>query len=349
MPQTKARSIIIFLEPSDFKWLCPSKIANLYMNRFAIDEEAAFEIQLLELPLGKLADRHIKETEKEMIRKAFNKASDICNGDILPSINLFYATQDFARIPFYRHKIMKERKEFIQEMLIEFELVSALLTNLVWIRAGICDKKTGTIPGKFSIGCSFNLDIEFDNNSQNNLSTDDPTEIFNTGLTSLHDELDLFFHAIHKNEDIVDTPVSISPENFFRLGSVAFQKLTKHDSKLTNNIDEDYLENYHFIYNKFGQMIYIHSAIDVTSSLHRKLDWIGFNLKENMQRDMEKLQLSESKLRFLVVIGCRETLLLRNANISWIKDHQRLQFSKNVAVKNPIKKRNSKQNKTQRT
>ena len=41
MPQ----NIIIFIEPPDHKWSYPFKIANLYMNRFAIDEDAAFEIR----------------------------------------------------------------------------------------------------------------------------------------------------------------------------------------------------------------------------------------------------------------------------------------------------------------
>ena len=38
------RNIIIFIEPSDKEYETPLKIGRLYWNRFAIDENAAFEI-----------------------------------------------------------------------------------------------------------------------------------------------------------------------------------------------------------------------------------------------------------------------------------------------------------------
>ena len=40
MPQ----NIFLFLEPTTDKWRFPTKIGNLYMNRFAIDEKDANEI-----------------------------------------------------------------------------------------------------------------------------------------------------------------------------------------------------------------------------------------------------------------------------------------------------------------
>ena len=44
------QGIVIFIEPSDDAFNTPSKIGHLFMNRFAIDEDAGFEIlNILEL------------------------------------------------------------------------------------------------------------------------------------------------------------------------------------------------------------------------------------------------------------------------------------------------------------
>ena len=38
------KKIVLFIEPAGSAWHKPSKIANLFMNRFAIDEDAKNEI-----------------------------------------------------------------------------------------------------------------------------------------------------------------------------------------------------------------------------------------------------------------------------------------------------------------
>ena len=38
------QKIVLFIEPSDVAWKTPSKIGNLFMNRFAIEEAASYEI-----------------------------------------------------------------------------------------------------------------------------------------------------------------------------------------------------------------------------------------------------------------------------------------------------------------
>ena len=38
------QKIILFIEPFDELWSTPLKIGNLFMNRFAVDEDAASEI-----------------------------------------------------------------------------------------------------------------------------------------------------------------------------------------------------------------------------------------------------------------------------------------------------------------
>ena len=38
------QKIVLFIEPYESKFFTPSKSGNLFMNRFAVDEDAAFEI-----------------------------------------------------------------------------------------------------------------------------------------------------------------------------------------------------------------------------------------------------------------------------------------------------------------
>ena len=38
------QKIVLFIEPADKAWSKPSKIGNLFMNRFGIDEDAKHEI-----------------------------------------------------------------------------------------------------------------------------------------------------------------------------------------------------------------------------------------------------------------------------------------------------------------
>ena len=48
--------IVLFIEPNDDAFWTPSKIEHLFMNRFAIDEDASFEIVKV-LDLGKTSMR----------------------------------------------------------------------------------------------------------------------------------------------------------------------------------------------------------------------------------------------------------------------------------------------------
>ena len=38
------QKIVLFIQPSKDAWRTPLEIGNLFMNRFALDEDAAFEI-----------------------------------------------------------------------------------------------------------------------------------------------------------------------------------------------------------------------------------------------------------------------------------------------------------------
>ena len=39
-----SQKIVLFIEPSIHAWFTPLKIGNLFMNRFAVDEDAASEV-----------------------------------------------------------------------------------------------------------------------------------------------------------------------------------------------------------------------------------------------------------------------------------------------------------------
>ena len=49
MPKVMQK-IVLFIEPNDDEFFTPAKIGHLFMNRFGVDEDAAFEvINVLEL------------------------------------------------------------------------------------------------------------------------------------------------------------------------------------------------------------------------------------------------------------------------------------------------------------
>ena len=56
------QKIILFIEPNDEDRKSPTSIGNLYMNRFAIDEDAADEI--LNIYHLKQCKRHLSEEDK---------------------------------------------------------------------------------------------------------------------------------------------------------------------------------------------------------------------------------------------------------------------------------------------
>ena len=39
-----SQKIVLFIEPNEFAWQTPLKIGNLFINRFAVDEDAASEV-----------------------------------------------------------------------------------------------------------------------------------------------------------------------------------------------------------------------------------------------------------------------------------------------------------------
>ena len=73
------QKIVLFIEPTDKAFQTPSKIGNLFMNRFVIDEDASFEIsQIVELakfvdPLDFWYGRKFKQKRAGIIIMYFHK------------------------------------------------------------------------------------------------------------------------------------------------------------------------------------------------------------------------------------------------------------------------------------
>ena len=68
------QKIVLFIEPNDDAWVTPLKIGNLFMNRFAVEEDAASEIlTILELEKTSLKMCYSKDPEYKDFKDARNK------------------------------------------------------------------------------------------------------------------------------------------------------------------------------------------------------------------------------------------------------------------------------------
>ena len=80
--QKLMHKIVLFIEPTDDAWSTPSKIGHLIMNRFAIDEDASFEIVKV-FELGKTSSvmsnpnpHEFEEFEKKRKQKGIDLIDD---------------------------------------------------------------------------------------------------------------------------------------------------------------------------------------------------------------------------------------------------------------------------------
>ena len=210
MPQ----NIILCIERSKNPWEFPEAIANLYMNRFAIDEDAAFEIvDIIRLP------EIYNRKELTLIRNSFKKA--MFAGTLPLPIHIFCAIVSPS----------SGRMNDIKQLLLEFQIDSALLTTISWTRTSLVSQESTEIMYK---GIANNSDIT--QNFQFNLNA--------TFKKPLHDELDLFFHGMRKNK-ISSFIGNRDRKNF----TFTVQKLTKTELSLLEKMDKDYFATF-VSYNK---------------------------------------------------------------------------------------------------
>ena len=82
--------IVLFMEPSEDKWRIPLKLGRLYMNRFAIDEDAGFEIiKVVELKATSYEMEFDHPFNKSLNDKRIEKGkSQIKYSEILPACKM---------------------------------------------------------------------------------------------------------------------------------------------------------------------------------------------------------------------------------------------------------------------
>ena len=73
------QKIVLFIEPTDDAWLTPLKIGNLFINRFAVDEDEASEIlKIFELEKTSFEMSHPKHSNyKNFEEERKQKGMDI--------------------------------------------------------------------------------------------------------------------------------------------------------------------------------------------------------------------------------------------------------------------------------
>ena len=77
------QKIVLFIEPSDDAWQTPLKIGNLFMNRCAVDEDAAseivqiFELDKTSLKISRPKDLEHKNFEEERKQKGMDLIIEI--------------------------------------------------------------------------------------------------------------------------------------------------------------------------------------------------------------------------------------------------------------------------------
>ena len=70
------QKIVLFIEPHDDAFYTPSKIGHLFMNRFAVDEDAGFEI-LKVLELGQSSWEMSTPENEDFYNKRQQKGIDL--------------------------------------------------------------------------------------------------------------------------------------------------------------------------------------------------------------------------------------------------------------------------------
>ena len=231
------KNLILLIEPSENEYITPWKIANLYLNRFIIEEDAAFEIMgVHQLPKSRLEipdkdleildeelelpDKDLETFENEIIKKrkeeilAENfRILDSAFKNAIPKwspetdYHFIYAGFNFMT------QYMKPEKmnSVIVKCMENLKLNSLIFTAVVMVRSHIVTKK---VMKEYYKG-------EFDNND-------------GFDKLSVQDDLDSFF-------DQASTFYFVNPST---AGMFFLPMLTDEELLLLENKDENYLKLY---------------------------------------------------------------------------------------------------------
>ena len=84
------QKIVLFIEPNDDAWITPLKIGKLFMNRFAVEEDAASEVlKIFDLgkTLWKMSDADHSEYEN------FEEERNQKGMDLIAQIDSYFASK----------------------------------------------------------------------------------------------------------------------------------------------------------------------------------------------------------------------------------------------------------------
>ena len=139
--------IILFIEPAKEEWKCPESIGNLYLNRFAIDEDAAHEVlgvYYLQQSSAQLCDPKNKAYKnnaierQEKIRfdnKIFQKGIQLAAQNQSSSVqNHIFATGPLSLLDEKTSNCM----EYISNLIQHYKIGAIVLTQLLLHRIRVC-------------------------------------------------------------------------------------------------------------------------------------------------------------------------------------------------------------------
>ena len=162
------QQIILFIEPAKEAWKCNESIGNLFMNRFAIDEDAAHEV---------LGVYYLKQSSYEMCnyqheayasnvierqRKERFDRKTIAKGIKYAAKHRCYNTELHIFSAGLLHEDKSERIEYISHVLHKQKISSILLTQLTLTRIRLSSAEDVQLAYKDDQGCILYNPPDFD-------------------------------------------------------------------------------------------------------------------------------------------------------------------------------------------
>ena len=98
------QKIVLFVEPNYDAWITPAKIGNIFMNRFAIDEDASSEISNISeflktsLKISFSGHRYYKCYTKYRLYKGMDHLIVTTNGEDSKRSNIYFNIDSWSEI-----------------------------------------------------------------------------------------------------------------------------------------------------------------------------------------------------------------------------------------------------------
>ena len=133
------QNVILLIEPSEDPFLTPSKIGNLFLNRFGIDEDARFEILgilLLQSTSRKLTEQFYNINKEQYDKQVFDRAVKLAmEGNNGLETHFIYAGEHYL-------DFSQRIEQLLQFKMRRYKLKSAVLTLINMQRWDVVTKET---------------------------------------------------------------------------------------------------------------------------------------------------------------------------------------------------------------